>query len=164
MLAATLMTLGSPTAIYAQTDGNRQGTAQTSQNSQHRIVGTITDDLGEPLPGVTIEMKESGRKGITDADGRFDLQLDAQEKTLIVAYLGMKTQELTVAGKSQLKITMEPEENMLSGVVVTGYQTISKERATGAFDIVGPENLKGKLQTDIISRLEGKTGTVLKSV
>lgn len=162
MLAATIMTLSVPTTAYAHAEANRQGTTQVSQDGQHRIAGTVTDDLGSALPGVTIEVKESGRKVITDAHGQFDMQISGREKTLIVSYLGMATQEVSVTGKSQLNIMLVPEENMLSGVVVTGYQTISKERATGAFDIVGPENLKGKLQTDIISRLEGKTAGMVQ--
>lgn len=74
----------------------------------------------------------------------------------------MQAKKISTLKGQDVKIVLLPEENYFSNVVVTGYQTLSKERVTGAFNVVTPEELKGKLQTDIISRLEGKTAGMVQ--
>lgn len=129
--------------------------AQTGQ--KRTITGLVTDDLNEPLISATVRIKGTDRGTITDTDGKFTLSLEATDKTLIISYIGMQTQEIALKGQmTHYNVQLRPDAEMLKEVVVTGYQTISKERATGSFAVVTPKALKGKLQTNIVARLEGQ--------
>lgn len=157
-----VLLLSNPLTATAQGNIPQQEHSTSNRDGKHYVSGIVLDENGEPIPGAMIAIKESNRRGITDTDGHFDLWLDANEKTLVVSFFSMETQEINTFSKSPLRIEMKPAENVLSDVVVTGYQTISKERATGAFDVLTPKDLKGKLQPDIISRLEGKAAGMVE--
>lgn len=124
-------------------------------SQKRQISGTIVDDKGESLIGVTVAVKNGKNMCLTDADGHFNIWLNSNESTLIISYIGMKTMEVAVLHDGPLKIVMKVDDNPLNEVIVTGYQTLSRERTTGSFNVVTADKLKDKLQTNIISRLEG---------
>lgn len=148
--------------LYAQTTERMVQNATQPDGKRYYISGVVVDENNQPVPGALLSIKESNRKGLTNLDGSFNLWLDAHEKTLVVASLGMKSQTHEVQNRTDWRIQLLPDEINLAGVVVTGYQTLSKERATGAFDIVNPGDLKGKLQTDVVSRLEGQAAGLVQ--
>lgn len=121
--------------------------------------GEILDKDGEPLAGVTIIAKED-RKIATysDGDGRFELKIPhQQEVTLQVSYVGMVPTEVTVSPKKNfVKVYLYDDVELLGEVVVTGYQTLSKERATGSFSVIEPKVLEEKLDVNLLDRLEGQ--------
>lgn len=140
------------------------GATKTQQQPATRLIsGKVMDERGETLPGATLLIKENKRGGITDADGRFSLLISPDEKTIIVSFVGMQTREITIGNQNIFNITLQPTADLLEEVVVTGYQTISKERATGSFAVVSPNTLKDKLQTSILSRLEGQVAGMVQS-
>lgn len=162
-LAGLLFSPASAPLLWAQDNATPQAsTSTTKEGKRHYIAGVVVDENNEPLPGVTLSIKESSRKGLTNLDGSFNLWLDEHEITLVASFIGMQPQEINTLKKNNVRIKLVPEENFLKDVVVTGYQTISKERATGSFDVITPESMKGKLQTNIISRLEGQTAGLVQ--
>ena len=155
-LSALLLCLGSK-PLQAQTShGARTNTQERSEMQKRHVQGRVTDENGESLTGVTIAVKNGHGNCLTDADGRFDIWLGAHETMLTVSFIGMETMEVNAAKHSVLNIVMKTDERSLGDVIVTGYQTLSRERATGSFHVITPEKLKGKLQTNIITRLEGQ--------
>lgn len=94
-------------------------------------------------------------------DGRFTIVLPADAKEVEVAFIGMKTQKVAVREGRSLHVVMSEDEHQLSEVIVTGYQTLSKERATGAFGVINTEELESKLQPDLKSVLEGQAAGVV---
>lgn len=164
LLTTTLaLVLSANTAMYAQNDASSQTKTQViKEGNRHYISGVIVDENNQPVPGAVLSIKESNRKGRTNIDGSFNLWLNEDEKTLMVSFIGMQTQEINTLNASEVKVTLLPIDNTLNEVVVTGYQTISKSRATGSYGVIKPEDLKGKLQTDIISRLEGQTAGLVQ--
>lgn len=151
-------TLANPYALKVNASVPEDNSALVQQNSkqvQRRISGRIVDDTGEGLPGVAIAFKESARVGVTDSDGYFDIPLTDKEKTMVATFVGMKPLTVIIGAKKKLNLVMESDQHSLSDVIVTGYQTLSKERATGSFSLITPEKLKGKLQSNIMQRLEG---------
>lgn len=93
--------------------------AQTPQNQQ--ITGRVLDAAGEPLIGVSIVEKGNKTNGtVTDIDGNFTLRV-SKSQTVVVSYVGYKTQELSVAGKKTLDVTLHEDAEMLNDVVVIGY-------------------------------------------
>ncbi len=120
------------------------------------IKGLVKDENGEPVPGASVYVKGNNKLGtVTDIDGRFSLNVPAGQ-TLIVSFIGYQTIEQTIkSGQSFLELTLTPDDRQLDEVVVTGYQTISKERAAGSFTVLTPEKMEGKMQTNILDRMEG---------
>ena len=95
------------------------------------VRGTVNGD-GEPLPGATVA--ESGRPGngtTTDADGRFSLTLSDKSK-ITASFIGYKTATVKVAGRTDINITLEADDNVLDEVIAIGYGVQQKKLVTGA--------------------------------
>lgn len=126
---------------------------------KQKITGIVTDEAGEPLIGAAVYVENGNHaKGvITDYNGRYEIKA-ALDEALVFSYVGMAKQVLAVSG-NVMNVTLKEESKMLGDVVVTGYQTISKERATGAFDIIKEKALE-KPSVTIADRLVGKVAGV----
>ncbi len=123
-----------------------------------RVTGKVTDTAGEVLPGATIFVKGTRIGTSTDADGNFELNIPRQGKiTLVVTYVGMKTKEMTTTTGSETNIVLEENSDMLEEVVVSGFQTISRERNTGSAVVINTEKLSKVQAPDLSSKLEGIT-------
>ncbi|WP_442591508.1 SusC/RagA family TonB-linked outer membrane protein [Pedobacter sp. AW31-3R] len=121
------------------------------------IAGMVTDSLGNPLAGTIIKVRGSATQVLTGADGKFYLDNFQDGTVITVSYIGYATQTLTV-GKEFVTVVMKPAVAALKEVTVlsTGYQVLSKERATGSFSKPDLEIYKNRTGTmDIIGRLEG---------
>lgn len=124
----------------------------------HRFVsGTVTDEHGEPLPGVVIQVQGSNLKTVTDGDGSYKISAPYSPCILVYSYIGMKDHSLSLAeGKADLHRAVSLKgDNMLSEVVVTGYQTISRERATGSYNIIKGDELKDRHASSLAKALDG---------
>lgn len=122
-----------------------------------KITGTVVDDAtGETLPFVTIMVKGTTNGTITSDDGTFSLTVPSGESILAFSYLGYeKLERIAPAKGNNMYVRLKPSSTALEGVVVTGYQTLSRERVTGAFGKVSQEVLKQRLEPGISSKLEG---------
>ncbi len=100
------------------------------------ITGKVTNNKGEPMPGVTVEEKGTNNVTTTRDDGSFVLQLTNPNDTLIFTYVGYQQQAVPAAGQSQLTITLAAEISNLNEAVVIGYQTVKRKDLTGATGIV----------------------------
>ncbi len=133
--------------------------AQNAQNGHCLVFGKVVDRNGEPLPGVTVRCDDKAVGGVTDADGNYSIEMPATTRHLVFAYVGMKDATVLVRGtKSQIMldpVVMYDDGHQLNEVVVTGYQSLSRERATGAFDKVGSEVLSSRPTSDLSSALQG---------
>ena len=119
------------------------------------VKGVVRDKAGMELIGASVAVKGSTKGVITDIDGRFSLKV-APGQILVVSFIGYETIEEPVRpGRTFLELSLHADDTQLSEVVVTGYQTISKERAAGSFSVITPEDMQGKLQTNILDRMEG---------
>ena len=127
------------------------------------LKGKVVDQKGMPLPGVTVQIKGTSLGVATDVNGNWHLDVPATDGiTIVFSFVGMKTQEVTYTGQEEMNITMQEETEDLAEVIVTGYQTILKERATGSFSTINAERLETKLQPNLNSVLEGMmTGVVV---
>ncbi len=130
--------------------------AETVAASKKEITGIIVDEEGEPLAGATIYLKGSNGVGAAaDINGQFSLPVTEPLNEITVSYVGMKPLTLKVKAGSNIPIRMESVNNQLQEMVVTGYQTISKERATGAFTKINSDDLKGQRLSSVSDMLEG---------
>jgi TonB-linked SusC/RagA family outer membrane protein len=121
------------------------------------VSGNVYDDGGEPLAGVYVT-SESGNNAITDTNGHYFINASAKD-LLTFSFLGMQTATARADNRRVVNVVMKSDVVSLDDVVVTGYQTISKERATGSFNIVKTEQLE-KPSSNIAQRLVGTTAGV----
>lgn len=143
-------------SVYAEQMGTYNDATTGINQQKVKVTGVVTDENGEAVPGANVIVKGTNIGTITDMDGKFSLQVEPG-KTLAVSFVGYVHSEIRITSrKSDYIINLRPESQQLDEVVVTGYQTISKERATGSFAIMTPKDMEGKLQTNILDRMEGK--------
>ena len=126
---------------------------QKVSGRERTIKGYVRDDSGEPLVGVPVCIGESRVCTVTDADGFYTFKIPVEKTVLKFSYVGMENAYVTIAqGNSDVSrdVAMH-SDSQLEEVVVTGYQTISKERATGSYSIIKKEDIQKKLEIiDII--------------
>ena len=145
--------------ISKKTPQVKSDTAKTQEKKE--IKGKVTDDQGVPLPGVSVVVKGTNIGVATDIDGYYSIELENNNTVLVFSFVGMLSKEVTYSGQEVINVILEMDTEQMSEVVVTGYQVISKERATGAFEKVTGEVLEQKISTNIMDKLEGQTTGVL---
>ena len=99
------------------------------------IKGTVTDSSGEPIIGATVMETGTQNGVVTDLDGNFTLQ-NVKGKTITISYIGMKTQTVQLAGKTEFSIVLEDETASLNELVVIGYGSVRKKDLTGSVSTV----------------------------
>lgn len=136
-------------------------TNQTTSSKQFNTVsGRVLDADGEPLVGVTVMVVGSSNATVTDANGNYILSGVAPDQTLSFSYIGKKTLERKAPSSKNIVI-LHDELNTFSDVIVTGYQTISRERATGAFGTMTSQQLDSKLNANLKNIIEGQIAGVV---
>ncbi len=129
--------------------------SQQPEEKKIIIKGTVVDEKGEPLPFAAVCFKGTTSGCVSAVDGTYELEAPDEEGLVLeVSSLGFVTQEIQVNGRKLIDIVLVPDVKGLDEVVVTGYQTISRERATGAFDKVSVRQLE-KPSSNIAERLVG---------
>ena len=123
---------------------------------QRTVIGTVVDDLGQPLIGVSILEKGTTNGVITDMDGNFSLKLTSENPTLVFSYIGYKTQEVPVGGKTTLNVTMSEDAEQLDEVVVVGYGVQKKSSMTASVSSVSSKEIVKTMSSNVASTLQGR--------
>lgn len=121
------------------------------------VTGIVTDEDGNPLEGAGILIKDTTVGVVSDADGKWSLEIPGANAVLVAAYIGMDDVEVTVGNRSSLVIVMKTSYEFINQVVVTGYQTLSRERSAGAFAAVSGAAVKDQanIHGNVLRSLEG---------
>ena len=99
---------------------------------QRTVTGAVTDQSGQPLPGVTVIVKGTTIGTVTNADGNFTLAIPQGVETLQFSFVGMRTQEIPIEGRTTFTVVMEEEAIGIEEVIVVGYGTQKKVNLTGS--------------------------------
>ena len=150
----TLLCAPSAISVYAE-NGVNDITVQAVMQTK-TVKGTVLDENGEPLIGVSIVVKGTSTGTITDFDGKFSINLPAGSKELVVSYIGYKEQAIIVSGNAPLNIKMVPDTQALDEVVVIGYGTVKKRDLTGAVASVKSEDITMNPGVNPMDALQGK--------
>lgn len=124
------------------------------------VTGVVKDDAtNEPIIGASILVKGASNGTVTNIDGKFSISADAKA-ILVVKYVGYKTQEVSVDGKTDLSIQLKEDAVMLGEVVAIGYGVQKKSDKTGAVMNVGSSEFNKGVLTDPIQAMQGKASGV----
>ena len=115
---------------------------QLSAQEQTAVTGTVTDEKGETVVGASIKVKGTNTGVTTDGNGKFKIQVNDKNATLIFIYVGYANQEVALAGRTQINVSLKPSNNDLSEVIVVGYNTQKKEAITGAISSISSKDLE----------------------
>ena len=96
------------------------------------ITGTIKDDKGGTLPGITVSEKGTNNQAATNSEGIFSLKVQKVPTTLVIRGIGFKTKEQQVQSNKEVTIVLVTDNSSLDEVVVVGYQRQSAKKSTGA--------------------------------
>lgn len=131
----------------------------TSAHAQSIISGTVKDETGQGLPGVSIMLKGSnGIATTSDVDGSYRLSVPADQVTgvLVFSFIGYKAQEISLGGRTQIDVQFEPDLTTLTEIVVVGYGTQERKDVTGAIATVSRENLNQGAITNPLQQIAGR--------
>ena len=108
------------------------------------ITGNVTDEEGNPLPGVTVVVQGTTTGTVTDVDGNYSLANVREDRTLIFSFVGMVTRHIAIEGRTTINLQMEPEAVGLEEIVVVGYGTQRRENLTGSVSMATSERLENR--------------------
>ncbi len=146
-------------STYAEGDGDSNQMSM-AQQSNITVKGKVVDSNGELVVGATVVQKGTTNGTITDIDGNFSLSVSS-DATLIVSFIGFKSVEVNVAGKTDMgTITLASDTKEIDQVVVVGYGTQRKVDLTGSVAIVDADEMKKASNSNISTMLQGKVSGV----
>jgi TonB-linked SusC/RagA family outer membrane protein len=130
-------------------------TVSLSAMAQQKVSGVVTDDTGEPLPGVTVLISGTAKGVVTDIDGNYSVQVETGA-TLLFTFIGMVPQKIEVGNNSTIDVVLKTDAIGLEEVHVVGYGTQRKVTITGAISSMNSEELLKSPTTSIGHALAGR--------
>ena len=105
-----------------------------------KIGGVVKDSAGNPVIGASVVVDGTTMGASSGVDGSWSLNVpDASKKTLVISYIGMKTQRIAIGSKTKIDVTLEDESTALDDVVVVGYATVKRRDVVGSVSSVSSE-------------------------
>jgi TonB-linked SusC/RagA family outer membrane protein len=130
------------------------------QQKTTKVSGKVVDSSGNTIPGVSVVVKGTTNGVITDSDGKFSLTNIPENAILQYSFVGMKTQEMKVEGKTSLNVVMSEEAIGIEEVVAVGYGTQKKVNVTGSVQSISSEALLKRIVPNASSALQGMAAGV----
>lgn len=131
-------------------------------SAQARLVtvsGTVTDENGEPLPGASVMVEETGAGQVTDIDGNYKIKAYSNQ-TLVYSFIGFKNQSYMARSNRTLNVALHPDTKLLDEVVVVGYGTMKRSDLTGSVSSVSSKNLENFKTATVANALGGMVAGV----
>lgn len=134
----------------------KKDTREQQPEGTRRIRGSVTDEDGEPLYGVTIFIKGTTTGIISGMDGRYELLVPEKGGQLVFRYIGMHEEEITINDQKEVNVVMHPDVIGLEEVVAIGYGVQKKRDLTGAVSVVNVDEMKKNTVTGVGEALQGQ--------
>jgi len=120
------------------------------------IYGTVRDEKGNPIAGVSVLVSGSQKGTTTDGEGHFSITVDAENSVLVFSNIGYEKQERKIGAAREINVTLKVRDNSLNDVVVVGYGTQKKVNVLGAVSVVKSDELVVTKNENIVNMLTGK--------
>lgn len=131
--------------------------AQTSQVAARKITGRITSENKEPIPGVSVWVKGTKTRTVTDADGRYEIAVENEKSVLAFSFVGYETVEMVAGNSETLNISLKVSSSGLNEVVVLGYGTAKKGDLSAAVAVISDmKPLKERPVMDVPNMIQGR--------
>lgn len=126
---------------------------------QKNVQGLVVDAMGEPVIGASVVVKGTTNGVLTDLNGTFTLSAKVGD-ALVISYVGYQPATVIVDGKSNVRVTLQEDSQLIDEVVVVGYGTQKKSDVTGAMVSVGADELKSRPTANVFEAMQGRAAGV----
>lgn len=121
------------------------------------IQGRVTDNTGEPIPGVSVVLKGTELGTTSNFDGEYSIAIESPDTSILVfSFIGMNTVEINSNGKSVIDVSLLSNITAMDEVVIVGYGSQQKKDITGSVSIVKAEDFESRPNTQVASLLQGR--------
>ena len=156
--------LSSAMLLHAPWQGEAFAAAENampqSVSQANSVTGTVVDETGEPMIGVSVVIDGTPSGAVTDLEGRFSIPNVTKGATLVVSYIGYQKQRVKVTDSRELNLRLVPDNQSLDEVVVVGYGVVRKSDLTGSVGSVKAADIAGKGSTSVMESLQGRMAGV----
>jgi TonB-linked SusC/RagA family outer membrane protein len=123
---------------------------------QKSVSGKVTDDTGQPLPGVTVIIKGTTQGTVTNVDGEYSIPSVPKNTTLQFSFVGMRSHEVVVGNQNTINVQMVVDVLGINEVVVTGYTSQRKADLTGSVSVVNVDQIRSSTTGNVMKAAQGK--------
>ncbi|WP_245542004.1 SusC/RagA family TonB-linked outer membrane protein [Proteiniphilum acetatigenes] len=141
-------------------DNEAANKVNTVLQQRKQVTGTVTDEQGEAIIGANIVEQGTNNGTVTDIDGRFSLLVENENATIRISYIGYIEQEISVAGRSSIEVTLQEDTQALDELVVVGYGSIRKSDVTGSISTAKGSDIIKSQSFNALEGLKGKAAGV----
>lgn len=134
--------------------------AYAQQGNTRKITGTVKDDTGNALPGVTVEVKNGKAIAATNSLGLFSIEVGSEARILIFSSVGMEKKEVMIGSSNVMEVTLETSTKKLDEVVVIGYGTAKRANVTSSISSVSAKDIKDLPVAGVDQAIQGKVAGV----
>jgi len=129
---------------------------ESIQQTNGKVTGKVVDMTGETIPGVSVMIKGTSVGTITNIDGIYELSNVAEGAVIVYSFIGFTTQEVNVAGRTEINITLAEEVTGLDEVVVVGYGSMERKQITSAVASINTSDLPTVAASSPVQQLQGR--------
>ncbi len=141
--------------IYSENTNN-----PVDQIQNRKIKGTVYDETGTSMIGVSVRSKGTTKATVTDMNGQFSLEISSNDAIIVFSYIGYSNQEIKVGSENNFKVTLSPNSKVIDEVVVVGYGIQKKSNVTGSIASVRGDELANLSNANAASAIQGKVSGV----
>lgn len=135
--------------------------AQSLSAQNRTISGKVVDENNVPLPGASVVFKGTNTGAVTDFDGNYQIKISETGSSILqYSYVGYLTQEITVATKTIINVSLQPDIAALDEVVVVGYGTQKRGSLTSSVSVIDNKEIQTVTNVSVAQKLAGKIAGV----
>ena len=147
--------------IYVVNRKSKEAEVIVTEVADKNVSGKIIDgETGDPLPGASVVIVGTAIGAISDIDGEFKLSVPEEYDLISISYTGYLKQEINIANKSRIEVTLQPDATQLEELIVLGYDVQRKKELTGSVATVNPEEIKSLPTSSVDKMLDGRMAGV----
>jgi TonB-dependent starch-binding outer membrane protein SusC len=129
-------------------------------NLEKTVKGTVKDEAGEALIGVSVTIKGTSTGTTTDTDGKFELKVPNAKSVLVFSFIGYTPQEVVVGNQTDIKVTLKQDETALDEVVVVGYATTTRKDILGSVGSIKEQQISQTTPVGTLDAVQGRLAGV----